>query len=198
MSFYPDRVQKFFADPRNVGEVAAESAAGETASLACGAIVRLSLKIDPQSQRITEARFKAVGCGFLIASVSILTEVIKGLTTAEAASVSELYEESVAKHFGELPAERRHCARLCGEALVEAITYYSHLVREEWTGEEALICTCFGVSEKTIERVIKEGNLHTVKEVTRACSAGGGCHSCRPLIEEILEDYWRLRQRTGD
>ena len=69
--------------------------------------------------------------------------------------------------------------------------HYRQTTLEEWAGEEVLICTCFGVSEKTIERVIQTCSLHTVKEVTRACNAGGGCGSCHPLIEDILEGYWR-------
>ncbi|HYO91576.1 MAG TPA: (2Fe-2S)-binding protein, partial [Pyrinomonadaceae bacterium] len=80
---------------------------------------------------------------------------------------------------------------LCAEALREAVARYSQRVRDEWTGEEALICTCFGISEKRIEQMIADKRLHTVREVTTACNAGGGCQSCRPLIEEILEEHWR-------
>jgi NAD(P)H-nitrite reductase large subunit len=50
-----------------------------------------------------------------------------------------------------------------------------------------LICTCFFVSEQTIEHEIKSRGLTTVREVTAACSAGGGCGSCRQLIVEILD-----------
>jgi NifU-like protein len=57
----------------------------------------------------------------------------------------------------------------------------------DWAGDEALICTCFFVSERTIEREIQTRGLATVAEVTRACNAGGGCGSCHQLIQEILE-----------
>jgi NAD(P)H-nitrite reductase large subunit len=72
-----------------------------------------------------------------------------------------------------------------------ALANYHNATREEWTGDEALICTCFCVSEKTIESAIQTRSLRTVEEVTLACHAGGGCHSCHPLITDILEDYWR-------
>jgi NAD(P)H-nitrite reductase large subunit len=77
--------------------------------------------------------------------------------------------------------------QLACEALLTAIRKYSDAARDEWNGDEALICTCFFVSEQTIEREIKQGGLTTVREVTAACNAGGGCGSCQPLIVEILE-----------
>jgi NifU-like protein len=97
------------------------------------------------------------------------------------------------EYFGTPEREKAHCSLLCSEALREAVVNYSQRVRDEWTGEEALICTCFGISEKRIEQVITDKSLRTVREVTRECNAGAGCGSCRPLIEEILEDYWRMQ-----
>jgi NifU-like protein len=58
---------------------------------------------------------------------------------------------------------------------------------EEFTGEKALICTCFGVSEETIERVIANNRCETVEEVSQKCNAGSGCGSCQPLIQEIID-----------
>jgi NifU-like protein len=190
MSYYPNGVHDHFSNPRNVGEVEGADAYGDTGSLICGAVMRLSLKIDATSHRITAAKFKATGCGFLIASASLLTEIIKGMVLGEAAQLSE--HEMIEK-FGAVvvPPDRLHCVALCQEALHEAAVHYRRTTLEEWAGEEALICTCFGISEKTIERVIHTRSLQTVKQVTVACNAGGGCGSCHPLIEDILEDYWR-------
>ncbi|MBD0327687.1 MAG: iron-sulfur cluster assembly scaffold protein [Pyrinomonadaceae bacterium] len=188
MSHYPGRIQDHFSQPRNVGEVDGADAVGEAGSVTCGAVLRLSLSIDAASQRIREAKFKAVGCGFLIASASAFTETIKELAISKAATLSE---DAIINWFGGLPEERKLCAAMCREALRVALAQYHATRREEWTGDEALICTCFGVSEKSIERVIHTRSLRTVKQVTRACNAGGGCGSCRPLIQHILDDYWR-------
>ncbi len=87
--------------------------------------------------------------------------------------------------------DRGDCAALACEALLTAISTYSDSVRDEWNGDEALICTCFGVSERTIELEIQEKHLRTIAEVTRACNAGAGCRSCNPLIEDILEEVNR-------
>ena len=139
------------------------------------------------SQRITEAKFKAAGCSVLVAAASLLIDDVIGKTTGEAAATAQ-HLDQLAEKLGALPAERNECVLLACEALVSAIRNYSDSAREEWEGDEALICTCFCVSERTIEREIQENALRTIAEVTAACSAGGGCRSCYPLIEDILEE----------
>jgi NifU-like protein len=193
MPFYEGRVRDYFLNPRHVGEVCAADAVGDRGSLTCGAALRLSLKIDASAHVVTEAKFRATGCGFLIASACALTEMLHGLSVGEAARLSEgtLASDAITEHLGQVPPERTHCVALCRETLAAAFAHYRATVLEEWTGEEALVCTCFGVSENSIEMAIQTGSLKSVAQVTRACNAGGGCRSCHPLIEEILEDYWR-------
>ena len=159
-----------FFNPRNIGDAGEPSFIGRAASLMCGAHVRFSIQVD-ENHRISQARFRAAGCNVLIAAASILTEQVTGLTTAEAANIA---------------AEPTNCAALARDALLEAIREYSNAARDDWAGDEALICTCFFVSERTIEREIQTRGLTTVAEVTQACNAGGGCGSCHQLIQEIL------------
>ena len=159
-----------FLNPRNVGDADEPSFTGRAASLVCGAHVRFSIQID-EAQRVSQARFRAAGCDVLVAAASMLTEQVTGLTTAEAARIANGSE---------------NCAALARDALLDAIREYSNAARDDWAGDEALICTCFFVSERTIEREINSRGLTTVAEVTRACNAGGGCGSCHQLIQEIL------------
>ncbi len=182
-------VGELFFDPQNVGEAMEPNFIGRSASFQCGATLRISLHID-ESQRITEAKFKAAGCTVLVASASLLTNQVIGKTTGEAASLGQRAEALKGK-LGTLPAERSGCPALACEALVSAIRSYSDSARDEWEGDEALICTCFCVSERTIEREIQENKLRTIAAVTAACNAGAGCRSCYPLIEDMVDDYWR-------
>jgi NifU-like protein len=187
MQHYSDLAKEHFLNPRNVGDVAGLSVIGRAGSATCGAAVRVSLRID-ETQRIVDAKFKAAGCGFLIASASFLTEEIKRKTTGEAAGLAQSPETAVLKHLGAVPGDRHHCAALACQAVVAAITSYSDSVRDQWSGDEALICTCFCVSERTIEDAIQQQKLRTIAEVTKACRAGAGCRSCYSLIEDILDD----------
>jgi NifU-like protein len=174
-------VLSHFLNPRNVGDADEPSFTGRSASLICGAHARISIQID-EMHRVSQARFRAAGCDVLVASASLLTERIEGSTTAEAAGLVQESEMLI----GAIP-NHEHCPGLACDALLAAIREYSNAARDDWAGDEALICTCFFVSERTIEREIQTNGLTTVAEVTRACNAGGGCGSCHQLIQEILE-----------
>ena len=187
----PELIGEHFLNPRNVGDACEPSFVGRSASLKCGATVRLSIHVD-EAQHVSGAKFKAAGCSVLIASLSLLTEEIRGKTTAEAAACGQ-HTEALAEYFGCCDADKSHCPGLAGQALLAAIREYSNTVRQEWTGDEALICTCFCVSERTIEHEIHQGELQSVAEVTGRCNAGAGCRSCFPLIQDMIDDYWRER-----
>jgi len=179
---------ELFLNPRNVGDAATPNFIGRSVSFNCGAALRISLHVDG-SQRITEAKFKAAGCSALVASASLLTDQVVGKTTGEAAALGQ---RSEAVEYLCIDASRTDCKELARAALLSAIATYSDSVRDEWNGDEALICTCFGVSERTIEREIQTKQLRTIADVTRECNAGAGCRSCYPLIEDILDDQERV------
>ncbi len=170
-----------FVNPRNVGDADEPSFVGRAASLTCGAHVRFSIQVD-EGQAVSQARFRAAGCEVLVAAASLLTEKVNSLSTADAAAVAH----ETALLAGEIDADPR-CVNLACEALLDAVREYSNAARDDWAGNEALICTCFFVSERTIEREIQARGLTTVAEVTKATNAGGGCGSCHQLIQEILE-----------
>ncbi len=173
-------LEEHFFNPRNVGDAHEPSFVGRAASLSCGACVRLSIQID-ESLHISEAKFKAAGCSVLVAASSLLTERVTGMTPSEAAVFIQSQRNPSA--FSDYP----DCVKLACDALIGAIQQYSDAARNEWNGDEALICTCFCVSERVIETEVEQKGLTTVSEVIKACSAGGGCGSCHPLIEEIIE-----------
>jgi len=178
-----------FPNLNNAGEAASPNFIGRSASFACGAVARVSLHID-DAQRIVDAKFKVAGCTVLVAALSVLTERVWNKTTAEAAVLAEDLE-TIERGLGQEVADRGDCVLLASEALLEAIRAYSDAARDHWDGDDALICTCFGVSERTIESEVQGKKLSTIAEVTQACNAGAGCRSCYPLIEDILEEVNR-------
>ena len=192
MAFYPDAVNELFLNPLNAGVVEKTTARGQAASFACGAALRLTLRVETPSYRLAEAKFQATGCGYLIAAASVLTEIVQGLKLAEAEMVAgapDLCEAAIIKHFGGVPKDRERCIALCREALQDAIRNYRQSALIEWQGADPYICVCFSVSEKTIQQEIERGALHTVAEVTQSCNAGAGCGSCRSLIQDMLDEH---------
>jgi NifU-like protein len=177
---YTEKVMEHFRNPQNVGEVESPDGVGEVGSLACGDALRLTFKLD-EAQRIKDVKFKTFGCASAIASSSALTEIIKGMTLEEAEKISN---QDIAHYLGDLPEEKMHCSVMGKEALEAAIAYYrGKTIKKE---EADIVCKCFGITAKEIEKVARENGLSTVDQVTHYTKAGGGCGTCHPLIEEIL------------
>lgn len=192
--FYPEKISARFRAPENVGVAANFNAVGTSATFVCGTALRFSLRIDQNNKEISEAKFKTNGCGFLIAAADVIAERIVGRKLVELHGLDKsVLQKIVEDELGKFGNHREHCLNLCFETLQNAFADFRARQIEEFTGEKALICTCFGVSEETIENAVDKNALETVEEVTDACNAGGGCGSCQPLIEDILSVYWLER-----
>ena len=191
---YTDKVRDHFFNPRNVGEIENPDGIGEVGSLACGDALKLTFKLDEKG-RIKDAKFKTFGCASAIASSSVLTELIKGLPLEEAAKVTN---KDIADYLGGLPEQKMHCSVMGREALEAAIENYRSGGRKKHELEGTIVCTCFGVTDREIERVIRENSLTTVEQVTNYCKAGGGCGGCQGEIEKIIEKVQgeKIREAT--
>jgi NifU-like protein len=188
---YTDKVKDHFFNPRNVGEIENPDGVGEVGSLACGDALKLTFKLD-ENGKIKDAKFKTFGCASAIATSSVLTEIIKGMTIEEASRVTN---KDIADYLGGLPEQKMHCSVMGREALEAAIENYRTGGRKKHELEGRVVCTCFGVTEKEIERVILDNDLTTVEQVTNYCKAGGGCGGCKGEIEKIIERVQGNRAR---
>ena len=188
MSFYPENIDSGFHDPKFAGKMADANAVGTSAAFVCGSVLRLKLRIDPETKEILAAKFQTNGCGFMIAAADRLIELVSGKKLTDLHGLeTDVLKSKIGSDQAASFGDRRHCFETVISALRSALADFRALQIEEFTGEKPLICTCFGVSEETIENVIAENAAASVEEVGEICRAGTGCGSCQPLILELLD-----------
>jgi len=112
-------VMDHFFNPRNVGDIPGADGVGEVGAVACGDVMRISIKV--RDGRIAEARFRTFGCGTSIAASSVTTESINGRTVAAALKFSNA---AVSAALGGLPPAKSHCPVLAEEAVKAAVADY--------------------------------------------------------------------------
>lgn len=122
---YTDKVLEHFERPKNVGSFAKDEndvGTGVVGAPECGDVMKLQLKINPETEVIEDAKFKTFGCGSAIASSSYVTELVKGKTISEAYSIKN---SEIAKELS-LPPVKIHCSVLAEDAIKAAV--------EDWRG----------------------------------------------------------------
>jgi nitrogen fixation NifU-like protein len=121
---YSDKVIDHYENPRNVGKMDAEDSSvgtGMVGAPACGDVMKLQIKVNEDGV-IEDAKFKTYGCGSAIASSSLVTEWVKGMTVDEAVEIknSQLAEELA------LPPVKIHCSVLAEDAIKAAVADYKN------------------------------------------------------------------------
>src|ERR1700744_202633 len=117
---YSDKVVDHYNNPRNVGTLdksAAEVGTGLVGAPECGDVMRLQIRVNPETNVIEDAKFKTFGCGSAIASSSLATEWVKGKTIDQALAISNT---DIVKELA-LPPVKIHCSVLAEDAIRAAI-----------------------------------------------------------------------------
>jgi Fe-S cluster assembly scaffold IscU len=117
---YSDKVIDHYNSPRNVGTLdksSTEVGTGLVGAPECGDVMRLQIRVNPETQVIEEAKFKTFGCGSAIASSSLATEWIKGRTVEDALAIKNT---DIVKELS-LPPVKIHCSVLAEDAIRAAI-----------------------------------------------------------------------------
>jgi nitrogen fixation NifU-like protein len=130
---YSDKVIDHYENPRNVGTLDKDDPSvgtGLVGAPACGDVMRLQLKINPETEIVEDAKFKTFGCGSAIASSSLVTEWVKGKTIDEAMALqnTQIVEEL------NLPPVKIHCSVLAEDAIKSAIADFKKKKAERAAG----------------------------------------------------------------
>ena len=120
---YSDKVIDHFENPRNVGSFDkgdTHVGTGLVGAPACGDVMKLQIKVNPETGIIEDAKFKTFGCGSALASSSLITEWVKGKTLDDA---SKIKNTEIARELA-LPPVKLHCSVLASDAIAAAIKDY--------------------------------------------------------------------------
>jgi NifU-like protein involved in Fe-S cluster formation/metal-sulfur cluster biosynthetic enzyme len=192
-----------FRNPRNVGQIEDADAKSIEGSPACGDMVAVYLKVDPEELRISDVKFESYGCASNIATGSIITEMAKGKTLEEAKKISW---KQASEALGGLPPIKTHCSVLAVDGLRAAIENYEErhgLVKERKP-------TTVEVVRKRLKRVmnpvvgldlvrtnlvkeieVSEGKVRVVIELPEDHQFAANIHE---EIMEKIEPLWDVEQ----
>ena len=179
---YTEKVKEHFFHPRNVGEIENPDGVGEVGSLACGDALKLTFKLDEKGTdrgcQIQDVRLRQRN--------RLKLGPYRNCQRHDDRRGLKVTNKDIADFLGGLPEQKMHCSVMGREALEAAIENYrgGGKIKHELSGR--VVCTCFGVTEDEIVRVIKENDLTAVEQVTNYCKAGGGCGGCKGEIEKLI------------
>jgi len=191
---YSETLKEHFMNPKNImqGEdIDAFDGVGMEGNLQCGDQMMVVIMVDAEKQVITDCQWKTYGCASAIASTSILSEMVKGMTLEQAFNVSP---KDVAKALGGLPENKIHCSVLGDKALRAAINnYYVRNGMEDRVMEEKakIVCQCMNITDHDIEEAVLEG-ARTYFELQERTKLGTVCGQCKDEAESLLGKFKHL------
>lgn len=132
MALYNETVMEHFMNPHNVGEIENADGKGTYGSPVCGDMMQITIKVD-ENEKIVDAKFKTFGCGSAIASSSMATDMIIGMSVEEALDLSN---KKIVDELGGLPPAKIHCSVLAEHAIKSAIYDYATKYGKTYAGLE--------------------------------------------------------------
>lgn len=194
--FYTDAVKEHFFRPKNFMEDGLEdeykdAAMGMVGSPACGDAMKIWIKVEPTTQRITDLKWKTFGCASAIASTSMMSVIVTengGVTLDEA---RKLRPQDIMTRLGGLPARKVHCSVLGDKALRAAINdwFRKHGLTDKIEVEQGrIIDPETKVTDHDIEEAVLDGK-DTLEKVQAALKVGIGNPKCIPEVEQLIRFY---------
>lgn len=190
---YSDIVKEHFENPKNALTVPEAEwpydGRGVVGNMKCGDQMLILIRVE--NDIITDIRWKTYGCASAIASTSILSESVKGLSIADA---YKFKPQDIVARLGGLPDNKIHCSVLGDKALRAAIDdYLEKNGRPSFVGTEEVevICHCMNVTDADIETAYKEG-ARTWEDLQARTKIGTGCGECKSRAMEKLHEAEHL------
>lgn len=191
---YSDIVREHFLNPRNLmldnDEDFKADGTGMVGSPACGDMMKLWIKVDRKSDKITDLRWRTFGCASAIATTSMLSVMVTENGGMKIDDAYQITPQSIVKRLGGLPDNKIHCSVLGDKALRAAIKdYFKQSGQEKRLSAEPtkILCHCLNVSAEEIEEAVVEG-AYDFQAVQGKTKCGTVCGGCIPEITQFIEE----------
>jgi len=192
--FYSDIVKEHFFHPKNFMEddkAYKADGQGMVGSPACGDVMRVWIKVDQNTQRIKELKWKTFGCASAIAATSMMSVMVtegEGMTLEEA---RKLRPQDITERLHGLPVRKIHCSVLGDKALRSAINDYFRKMGETDKIEiesGRIIDKVLKITDHDVEEAVLEGATN-LEEVQSKTKVGTGDATCIPEVEQLIRFY---------
>jgi len=188
---YSEKVMEHFKNPRNV--LADENSydadgKGYVGNAKCGDMMLLVIKVDKVRQTIADCQWKTYGCASAIASTSVLSEMIKGMTLEKAYN---LKPQDIMVELDGLPDHKVHCSVLGDQALRGAIDDFlskNGLKTFSEQKDERMVCFCKSVTEGDIRNAVKNGMI-SFDDFQKTSEIATGCGACKDEAMSLFSDF---------
>ncbi|MBN2190378.1 MAG: iron-sulfur cluster assembly scaffold protein [Candidatus Aureabacteria bacterium] len=188
---YSEKIKDHFMHPRNILEDEKSyryDGKGVVGNIKCGDQMMMVIKVDKEKNAIADCKWKTYGCASAIASTSLLSEIVIGMSLDKAYHISP---KDIAEELGGLPEHKIHCSVLGDKALRAAIDdyYMKNGMENKIKKEKArIICQCMNVTDHDIENAVLEG-ARTFLELQEHTKLGTVCGQCKGEAEQLLKEY---------
>jgi nitrogen fixation NifU-like protein/NifU-like protein len=188
---YSDKVKDHFMNPRNIlreDNEAEYHGIGLTGNIKCGDEMMVYIKVDPATLTITDCKWRTYGCASAIASTSMLSEMVIGMTLDAAYAITA---KDILKELDGLPDNKVHCSVLGDKALRAAIDdYYRKNGMEDRikTQGAKVVCECMQVTDDDIEHAVLDG-ARSFLELQEMTKIGTGCGECQENAQAVMSGY---------
>ena len=189
---YTDKVKDHFMNPRNVWDDDSYTPDGDgtVGSLACGDQMRVGIKVE--NDTIVDLKWQTYGCASAIASTSMMSELVIGMTLEEAYMLSP---ENITDSLGGLPEHKIHCSVLGDKALRASIDNYLERENRPNTLKSKvarIICECKNITDQRIEELVKSKEATTIDELREITGFGTVCGSCNKEVHELFHELQHI------
>ena len=186
---YSDTVKEHFMNPKNLWDDDSfqYDGFGQVGSLACGDQMRVGIQV--RDDKIVDLRWQTYGCASAIASTSMMSVMVIGMTLEEAYNLTPAM---ITERLGGLPQHKFQCTVLGDKALRDEIDDYLDKQGRDNPYRRRVakvICECKGITDHRIEELVKTKQATTIDELREITQFGTVCGKCRYKVHQLFEEY---------